>query len=429
MSSAGTVEGHACSWGTASGTPVFVMGRAAVNASYSSVALSRDGFTWTQLSAPVSNVRAVVVVNQIIFVGGSGTVLLAMSVDGGATWVMLPTPAFGWVWAFTPLPGSQLLIVGGFGTSSSQGQLQNASGSFTKLNVSFSFAAFGAAYGRGIYLVGGGNSGSVAGVPPYFWISSDGFNWSNESVDLSPAPLVRGLVYSPVLDRFVATLSYFSPLNALFYSSRDGVNWTPGSNLSLSGASIYFATAFTPEIVSSLGTSQSGSVALPPDGVVTVNGPVTVVGDLSIFSSSVTFASDAVVKITGSLSFGATTVVHIESGAKIVVGGVLLVAPNAVLKIVSNSTSVVVALYGSISGVFATATYNDCTASVSYGLSLLTAMPNCGGGSGLSGGAIAGIVVGSVVLAAIVVISVVGVVLSRRKTRQQFAIVNAKLGV
>jgi hypothetical protein len=244
------------------------------------------------------------------------------------------------VWAFAVLPGVQVMAVGGFGAALQHGELINSTGAVTtQLNFHYSFAAFGAAYGKGVYLVSGGNGGGSAGSAPYFWTSSDGLTWANETASIG-----EGLAFSPILNRFVGSLSYAASANGgpVFCSSVDGTSWTPGVRLGVSpdmSHTLYFISAFTPTILMSLGSAVSESVALPVGSTVTVTGNVTVTGDLSVFSSAITFGSTAFVNVTGSLSFGATTNVQFASGATIVVGGVLLISPGSTLTVTSAASS------------------------------------------------------------------------------------------
>jgi hypothetical protein len=436
----GNAVGTSCAWGVAAGRPVFVAGGVAANASFCSVATSSDGFMWTQrgralgsVNTGSQSVRSVVIANDAIFAGGTagaGDTYLAMSTDGGLTWIGL-SPSFGWVWAYAVLPGAQLMAVGGFGGNGPNGQLVNSSGALTtQLNFHYSFAAFGAVYAKGVYLVSGGNGGGSPGSGPYFWTSSDGMNWTNETVDFTPAGLAQGLAYSPLLDRFASSLSYASgpATYPVFCYSQDGTSWTRGASPGITSDEVhmYFVSAFTPTIVSSLGGTVSGSVALPVGSTVTITGAVTVTGDLSVFSSAITFGSTAFVNVTGSLSFGATTNVHFASGATIIVGGVLLISPGSTLTVTSVASSVIVATYGSVVGVFDTTSYNGCQAATSYGLAVLTATSLCG----LSAGALAGIVVGSVVGGALAVVAVVLLCRSysrRRDASANYAIQQAQL--
>jgi hypothetical protein len=142
---------------------------------------------------------------------------------------------------------------------------------------------------------------------------------------------------------------------------------------------------------------------------------------------------DGRIVVNGNLISAADSVLHYTATptSTLLVSGTAILDGSLQLSVTTNGSFTVMQTTGAVEGQYASVTAagscGQVAATPQYSSNSLSVLVSDTSSSCLSGGAIAGIVVGAVVFAAIVAVAVVGAVFAKRKSRNAFAVVNAKL--
>lgn len=340
---------------------------------------------WTAVSQPIfnNNAKFVVFANSLFVAVGGSNVQMAMSSDG-VFWSSVADIGVSPLKNGVGFGNSTWIALGGVGlpnlevSTDLQVWTSDAASPFTTLGS-------GAAFSENLrlWIVSGGNGPTTNTLA----FGSPG-NW--------------GLPSPPNPFQFAG---YFAAVRRLL---------TVLSTQSVTANLTVVGPAF---IARSSSVSVAGGVSLTVLGDMNVEG-VLVMATSSSVSVSGSFISAGQLQ----LSFGAT--LHLLHYLSIGASSSLVIST-----VPATVTTVVVASFSNLTGVFQSVTINNCQAQAIYGISSLSVLvpPPCSSSSGLSGGAMAGIVVGSVVGA--VLLCLTAILLSRILLRRSDARKNTDLAL
>jgi hypothetical protein len=250
--STGTSAGYApingVAWGKGTGNGVFV----AVSGTGAHASTSVDGVSWNPpVDLPEEFTRAPSVVHYLngnfLATAGNSVTVGAISTDNGVSWKATPVYGVGTKGAsYGDFEGSELYVLTGqSGTAIVTPDLVN--GPFDKPATTFGTAQGPqnyinvAAYGNGIFVIGGGSGHTAYSIPPedeypLNWETNAGagrseliFNSSSTATD----GFINGLAFGNEV--FVAVGGVDDAAQAAAAWSTDGSSWTAASNFPLGG--------------------------------------------------------------------------------------------------------------------------------------------------------------------------------------------------